>query len=164
MESPKKVPPRQVEKTLLDGVAVCEKNTAGVVSFQSPESVAICGHKSGEFCNDCHRDRDIGQNCELVADRIYYHQQVYSRVEIQKNQTHTTILVPDAEPRFELESVLERVHLSPREKEIAGLIAKNQSNAQLIDALIISESTLKSHLNSIYRKIPELKVFRDRLR
>ncbi len=84
MESSKKGPRKQIGKTLLDGVAVCEKNTAGVVSFQSPESVAICGHKSGEFCSDCHRDREIGQTCELVADRIYYHQQVYSRVEIRK--------------------------------------------------------------------------------
>ena len=164
MVVPKKSPRRQGRKTLLEGVAVCEKDAAGVVRFQSAESVGICGHKSGEFCNDCHPDRETGQPCELVTERIYHHQRVCSLVKIQKNQTLTTILVPDVEPKFELESALERVHLSPREKEIACLIAKKKSNAQLIDALIISESTLKSHLNSIYRKIPELKAFRDRLR
>jgi ATP/maltotriose-dependent transcriptional regulator MalT len=50
--------------------------------------------------------------------------------------------------------------LSKREKEIAGLILEGLSNRQLIARLSISKSTLKTHLNKIYQKLPVLKTRR----
>jgi len=52
---------------------------------------------------------------------------------------------PAAEQLFET--------LTPREREILELVAKGYKNKRLADALAISESTVKAHLRSIYRKL-----------
>lgn len=43
--------------------------------------------------------------------------------------------------------------LTPREKEILRLLATGRRNKEIAKALFISEKTVKSHLNSIFRKI-----------
>ena len=43
--------------------------------------------------------------------------------------------------------------LTAREKEILSLVAKGKSNSQIADALFVREVTIKTHLNSIYRKL-----------
>jgi hypothetical protein len=148
----------------LDGVAVCKKDGHQMVHYQSPESIAMCGEKTGEYCNEC-QSKDIPPTASrMESDRVYYHNQVYSRVTIQQDRGFTTIMVPDGEPALDIGSILDQVALSPREREIAILISNAQSNADIIATLVISESTLKSHLNSLYRKAPALKAFRERLR
>jgi two-component system nitrate/nitrite response regulator NarL len=46
----------------------------------------------------------------------------------------------------------EKVHLTDREKEIIQLIAKEYSNAQIGEALFISERTVETHRKNIFRK------------
>jgi DNA-binding NarL/FixJ family response regulator len=46
----------------------------------------------------------------------------------------------------------EKVHLTDREKEIIRLIAKEYSNAQIGEALFISERTVETHRKNIFRK------------
>jgi len=46
----------------------------------------------------------------------------------------------------------EKVHLTEREKEIINLIAKEYSNAQIGEALFISERTVETHRKNIFRK------------
>lgn len=43
--------------------------------------------------------------------------------------------------------------LTQREKEILSLVAKGNSNSQIADKLFVREVTVKTHLNSIYRKL-----------
>lgn len=43
--------------------------------------------------------------------------------------------------------------LTPREKELAGLIAEGKSNKEIATAQYISVSTVKTHINNIYRKL-----------
>jgi len=57
--------------------------------------------------------------------------------------------------------LVQTAHLSKRELEIVELIRQSRSNGEIILQLVISESTLKSHLNNIYRKVPQLKEFRE---
>lgn len=148
----------------LDGVAICQKDDNQVVQYQSSESISICGHKEGNECKDCPSHLIPPTPYSMASDHIYHHHQIYSRVMIQKDNMQTTILVPDGETEINIDSILNKAHLSPREREIAILISNTQSNAAIISKLVISESTLKTHLNSIYRKAPELKGFRERLR
>jgi len=58
---------------------------------------------------------------------------------------------PAAEPRKPL--------LSPREREIVGLVVRGCRNSEIAAALYISEKTVKTHLSSIFRKLGA----RDRL-
>jgi len=43
--------------------------------------------------------------------------------------------------------------LTPREKEVLSILAKGFSNKEIANALFISEKTVKSHLNNIFRKL-----------
>lgn len=43
--------------------------------------------------------------------------------------------------------------LTQREKEILSLVAKGKSNAEIADKLFVREVTVKTHLNSIYKKL-----------
>ncbi|SDH19458.1 regulatory protein, luxR family [Vibrio xiamenensis] len=45
------------------------------------------------------------------------------------------------------------VNLTKREKQILQMMSTNQSNSQLADTLYISEHTVKTHLNNIFKKI-----------
>jgi LuxR family maltose regulon positive regulatory protein len=44
-------------------------------------------------------------------------------------------------------------NLSEREKEVLGLLARGYPNATIVQQLVISPATLKSHLHRIYRKL-----------
>ncbi len=43
--------------------------------------------------------------------------------------------------------------LTEREKEILTLVSKGETNSQIADKLFVREVTVKTHLNSIYRKL-----------
>ncbi len=50
--------------------------------------------------------------------------------------------MPDDSPRA----------LTPRENEVAALVAQGMSNAAIAERLGVSESTIKVHLKKIFRK------------
>ena len=43
--------------------------------------------------------------------------------------------------------------LSPRESEVARLVASGRSNREVARQLLISEQTVKNHIQSIFRKL-----------
>jgi len=43
--------------------------------------------------------------------------------------------------------------LSPREYQVARLVAAGRSNRQIAEHLTISEQTVKNHIQSIFRKL-----------
>ena len=54
-------------------------------------------------------------------------------------------------PRAAAEAGLES--LSPREREIAELVADRRTNREIADALVLSEKTIESHMRNIFRKL-----------
>jgi DNA-binding NarL/FixJ family response regulator len=61
------------------------------------------------------------------------------------------------------EKVLEKKHsinkdvnidaLTPKEKEVLALVAKGASNQEIADKLCVQDVTIKTHLNSIFKKL-----------
>jgi DNA-binding NarL/FixJ family response regulator len=58
-----------------------------------------------------------------------------------------------ADPQGEDRSGKTKEGLTPREQEVLCLLTKGNTNKELAKALFISEKTVKSHLNSIFRKL-----------
>ncbi len=44
-------------------------------------------------------------------------------------------------------------HLTPKEREIAGLVAQSLRNREIAERLFNSEQTVKNHLRSIFKKL-----------
>ena len=58
-----------------------------------------------------------------------------------------------AEPKEESRAGKPKMVLTPREKEILSILTTGCTNKEIAKALFISEKTVKSHLNSIFRKL-----------
>ena len=43
--------------------------------------------------------------------------------------------------------------LTPKEKEVLALVAKGASNQEIADKLFVRDVTIKTHLNSIFKKL-----------
>ena len=52
-----------------------------------------------------------------------------------------------------MQSVMERYHLSPREREVARAALGGLSNREIGAALCITEQTAKNHLTAIYQRL-----------
>jgi DNA-binding CsgD family transcriptional regulator len=70
----------------------------------------------------------------LVAATVYF---MYRRFKILKSLKREDL----------------RKILTQRELEVYGLLVQEKTNSQIADELYIEESTLKSHINRIYKKL-----------
>lgn len=52
-----------------------------------------------------------------------------------------------------IEEVRQQYHLTPREKEFVELIYRGKSNKEIAEMLFLSESTVKTHIYNIFRKM-----------
>lgn len=60
--------------------------------------------------------------------------------------------VPNSPPLGDLEEMSRFAALSPREREVLGLIAAGKNNREIAQLLYISENTVKNHITSIFNK------------
>ena len=56
-------------------------------------------------------------------------------------------------PRGTLSQAIERPALTPREKQVLGMVVLGFSNADIANKLYLAESTVKSHLSSAFAKL-----------
>ena len=65
----------------------------------------------------------------------------------------TGIVGQDDKPKDPIANLIEEAGLNPREAEIFRLMIDGCTNKQMAEALFISESTVKKHVNAIYHKL-----------
>lgn len=57
------------------------------------------------------------------------------------------------QPATEIPAHVEKERLSPREKEILGCLARGETNKEIARQLELSESTVKIHIQNIFKKL-----------
>ena len=62
----------------------------------------------------------------------------------REGEEPVAVLTPRPDPRFD--------GLTPREREVATLVAAGFSNRQIADALFISVATVKDHVHAVLKK------------
>lgn len=80
---------------------------------------------------------------------LYY---VYHRVFL-KTFAESKEAVTKNDTANRIEEVCEQFKLTPREKELIELIYGGKSNKEIADTLFLSESTVKTHIYNIFRKM-----------
>lgn len=80
---------------------------------------------------------------------------LFLELEKQKERIYETVRAQVSSPAESLEALL-----SAREKEVLQLILTGKSNKEIAAALFVSPSTVKTHINNIY-KVLEVKSRRE---
>jgi DNA-binding CsgD family transcriptional regulator len=139
---------------------ICRKDSHETVLYQNKHSQDKCGHLEGQSCTQCPSPKNLAHPS---SDIVRLHDKTYSRMNLPDKTSHVTVMAERHERTPDLMALTQKHALSKRETEIAQLLLDGHSNAQIIEKLVISKSTLKTHLNTIYKKAPSLQTFRESL-
>jgi len=138
----------------LEATGLCIKHDNHIL-YQSPVCEEICGDVINTECMKCNdNDTDSDFISEVDGHLCHFH-----RFEDSPNKKLTVIKSKNKEYK-DILNQLSHSTLTDREKEIALLLFKQKTNAEIIESLLISKATLKTHINHIYKKIPSLKNLR----
>jgi hypothetical protein len=136
----------------------CIKTNERVVLSQNDLSLKTCGDMGGEICTKgCMATYSPIIGMTLIKNSIINNETV-DAVVINNGETLTTFLyaktMNEEEKKKENEKLLS-FGLSKSELALFLLVVEGKKNSQIIKELFISKSTLKTHLNNIYKKLPE---------
>ena len=141
---------------------VCIKDADKTVLIQDDRCAAICGNRIGTRCvTGCMAlyDSDENPQWKNQGSRVYKSTLVgkeYFDIHILCGDRNIiTVLVPLKKQQSKALSFYQDMGLTRREMEVISLVIQGCSNKCIIGQLAISKATLKSHLNSIYRKTRE---------
>ena len=143
---------------------VCVKDTLGHVLFQNLHCLELCGDMTQDS-SPCEKNcmtryvRDTEVPAREEGTQYFPSQQIenqfYDIFFINDKKFLTTILYPLNKRMTAELQYYTHFQLTAREQEIVGLILKKKTNKEISESLHISLGTLKTHLNNIYKKIPE---------
>lgn len=144
------------------GIGVCIKSRDWKVLKQDDECKEICGDRIGTICQDgC--THACGSRPEFPQLKEGVHTLPNTKIDGQRHDAAVfvtpeqvvTFVYPVENKKARELAELKALGLSPRELEISGLALDGRTNREICALLYISLPTLKTHLNNIYRKIPE---------
>ena len=152
--------PKSPETDSAPKLIICRKHLNNQITYQNNESTMTCGALEGHYCAQCPDPKDLSFP---TTDVVQLKNKTYTRMTVPEGDSMVMIMAERLETAPNLTQLQAPCKLSKRELEIATLIIAAQPNSRIIETLVISKSTLKTHLNNIYRKAPELKLFREGL-
>lgn len=144
-----------------DSIGVCVKKPSGQVVSQSPACKIVCGNQVGYCCNnECMAE--IQQSLDDEGPRkgthffhkLKLHNHFCDIVVINDKNKDVILFYPlDQQIKANLE-YFRKFGLTDQESNIVGLVLNGFTNSEIAKQLHIARSTLKTHLNNIYKKIP----------
>jgi DNA-binding CsgD family transcriptional regulator len=142
-------------------IGTCIKNTKGFILERNSIAIATCGQFCDQFCiknqnlidNSCTDNKHSGFQClhkiktkeKKIADIV---------VAVIQDKIVTMVYPLDEQIENEFKMYSSKYDLTTSEEKIVFGMLNGLTNQQIADQLFISRSTLKKHLNNIYKKIP----------
>ncbi len=146
-------------------LGICIKDAQGRVLQQNKKCVDFCGQRCGSVCKDgCMKFYDASNSGEReffdsVSMRI--HRNVHGDrgscdVVVIHSQDRIISILYSKERLVEADLLLfKRYGLTDAERTILLMILDEVPNSEIAKRLFISLSTVKKHINNLYRKLPE---------
>ena len=150
------------------GTSLCLIRSNNVVAYQNSACKKLCGTHAGNLCPQTCVD-----SCEKAQGRALDESGIQLFKNMRLGREFFDVLFYSALPfrlvlfyplKQKFEKWLGRFKdhdLSRREMEIAGLRLQGFNNSAISQRLGISKATLKTHLNNIYKKMPEARFSTD---
>lgn len=143
-------------------IAVCIKNLDRVVLMQNEQCHSICGNQLGHPCSTgCMKlyTDDTHNQWKDWGSRVYKNSCVHDNfydVTLLCSSEHIITFLQPLKDKYEMALAYYRSKgLTRRETEVASLMIRGISNTEICKYLSISRTTLKTHLNNLYRKLRE---------
>jgi len=142
-------------------IGVCIKSKTMEVMYQNETCKKLCGERKSQICKDgCialyKNDNQVG--CQIDSQHFNakdIHGELCDIVLMHDGENLITFLLCLSEKHNAELSLFKKFGLTLRELEIVDLALKGFKNKEIAEKLYISRSTIKTHLNHIYQKIPE---------
>ncbi len=138
---------------------ICIKDNNKLVLKQNDGSKKLCGNREGQpCCTGCMEifARDKNQQWENWGSRTYknclLHDNYFNVTLICSDQHLVTILQPLESKQLVAAEYYREMDLSKRETEVLSQVIAGLNNSAICQKFSISHSTLRTHLNNIYRK------------
>lgn len=143
-------------------LGICIKNQERIVEFQNDLCISTCGKMLGEVCDKGCMLNFKGTNSKYsegmsLIKNSKVDEHFSDAVIINDNQSLVTIFYPleSKHQSLKLEAnELKEFGLTKAELEIIQLKLSGMMNSDITKKLFIAKSTLKTHLNNIYKKLP----------
>lgn len=150
------------ELHLSQAIGICLKDEDGKVIYQNEKCLSVCGSKVGKVCNEGCMARYLtsvkGTPFDLGSFFLKNVDAFGLKTDCLLVNDGKTILTVFHESAPELKKqvkFLEKFALTKSEVEIAEQVLRGFENKKIAKNLCISEATLRTHLNNIYRKLPK---------
>ncbi|RLA52627.1 MAG: hypothetical protein DRQ65_06785 [Gammaproteobacteria bacterium] len=145
-----------------DGMLLCVKDIDRTVLKQNGDCKKLCGDREGQVCCDgCMEiyDNDDTQQWNHWGNRTYgncyIHDSYFNVTLLCSDRYLITIMQPLEEKQAIALKYYREVGISKREMEVITQVIEGFTNAEICEKLTISNSTLRTHLNSIYNQVYE---------
>ncbi len=149
-------------KDLDPSIGVCVKSSDRKIEFQNESCKTMCGDHLGSICETgC-----MSRRPRLVSDEsldlgvtlqkgLSTSTGLADAVVVNDGTVITTLLFDRTKQIKQQLDFLNKFDLTKSEAQIAALILEGKSNREVANRLYISKKTLRTHLNNIYKKLPE---------
>ena len=154
-----------------DELGICLTTRDKKVLFQNNICKSVCGDQTLKNCLICKNIKfqdsklqltDSKSNAKL-AQRQYLEKHICDIHKfIEKNDRELTIFKLLDALLTNYKTIFKEKNFTPRETEIGLYLLEKKSNLEIQKLLHITKATLKTHLNHIYIKSPQLKMLRTK--
>lgn len=145
---------------IFEELAVCKKDSSGVVVLQNSVCKKICGDRSNQICTDgCMKHYQSANPRDKKGTLQFKNKKMgdkkFDILMVNSGSSLLSLLYDlDKKERDDL-YLYRKFNLTPRELEITLLVDQGQSNQEISSQLFISTKTVKTHINNILKKIPQ---------